>query len=250
MPRSIRKLSPTNIYHVMLRGVNQQQIFYDDDDYQNFIHILKFYKDLSEYMIYAYCLMGNHIHLLMKEGTETISHIFQRIGPAFAYWYNTKYDRTGHIFQDRFKSEIVDTERYLITVLRYILLNPVKAGLCNLPQDYPYSSAREYILGLYGITDTTYIHSLIDSEHLVSFIMQPNDDSCMEMTSPVRRGVTDAAAKKMILKEFGTPTPLLNSSKDRIVFSQSVKKLFHSGVSIRQMSRITGISRGVLQRMT
>ena len=129
MSRRARQRSGTDIYHVILRGINRQQIFYDEEDYDYFIRLLNRFQKVSQYEVYAYCLMGNHIHLLIKVHQESLGTIFQRIGASFVYWYNLKYQRVGHLFQDRFKSEPVENERYFLTVMRYIFRNPVKAGI-------------------------------------------------------------------------------------------------------------------------
>ena len=131
MPREARKISQNETYHIMLRGINQQQIFEDEEDYQKFIEIIKSYQAICEYKVFAYCLMGNHIHFLMEFGKESIGQVFKRIGSKYVYWYNIKYQRKGHLFQDRFKSEPVDDDAYFLTVNRYIHQNPVKAGLCK-----------------------------------------------------------------------------------------------------------------------
>ena len=106
MPRQARKKSSSGIYHIMLRGINQQQIFEDSEDYNKFLQVLKDSKAISEFKIFAYCLMGNHIHLLIQEQKEPIEQIMKRIATRFVYWYNIKYQRVGHLFQDRFKSEL------------------------------------------------------------------------------------------------------------------------------------------------
>ena len=142
MPRKARVVSKTNIYHVMLRGVNQQIIFEDEQHFRYFISILSMCRDICGYTIFAYCLMNNHIHLLMEEGTEPLSIVFKRICDRYVYWYNHKYERMGHLFQDRFRSEPVETERYFLIVIRYIFQNPVKAGIVEHPEDYPWSSYR------------------------------------------------------------------------------------------------------------
>src|SRR5690554_1287672 len=129
MPRRARQKSSTGVYHVMLRGINKQIIFHDQEDYKKYIQTIRDYKQLCEYEIYAYCLMNNHIHLLIKEGKEDLGIIFRRIGSKYVYWYNLKYKRCGHLFQDRYRSEVVETEHYLLTVLRYIHQNLVKAGI-------------------------------------------------------------------------------------------------------------------------
>ena len=129
MPRQARRKSKSGIYHIMLRGINQQQIFEDSEDFEKILQILKDCKAVSEYKLFAYCLMGNHIHLLVQEDKEPIEQVMKRIATRFVYWYNIKYQRVGHLFQDRFKSEPVEDDTYFLTVLRYIHQNPMKAGL-------------------------------------------------------------------------------------------------------------------------
>jgi len=162
MPRVSRKKSQSKIYHIMLRGINQQSIFEDDGDYDKFMDILSTYKRDIGYEIYAYCLMGNHVHLLMKEGKEEISNTMKRIGTSYVHWYNWQYDRKGHLFQDRFKSEAVENDTYLLTALRYVHQNPVKAGLAKNGADYKWSSYMEYI-GKEEITDTGFILEMFDT---------------------------------------------------------------------------------------
>ena len=143
MPRVARIKSSTGIYHIMIRGINQQNIFSYDDDYKRFLVILAKYHRQSNYEIYAYCLMGNHIHLLLKEGKESLATSMKRIGTSYVYYYNWQYDRKGHLFQDRYKSEPVEDDAYFLTVLRYIHQNPLKAGLSDDISSYPWSSYSE-----------------------------------------------------------------------------------------------------------
>ena len=111
MPRQARTISATNVYHAILRGVNKQQVFEDDEDYIRFLNVLRRQTQpdvdaqgqtfQSRCHVYAYCLMGNHVHLLLKEGSETIGDIMKRIASSYVYYYNHKYDRVGHLFQER-----------------------------------------------------------------------------------------------------------------------------------------------------
>ena len=129
MPRAARKKSSTGIYHVMLRGINGQPVFLDDEDNEKYLQTLKECKALSEFELYGYCLMGNHAHLLLKEGKEDLALVFKRMGARYVFWYNWKYRRYGHLFQDRYKSEAAESDSYFTTVLKYIHQNPKKAGL-------------------------------------------------------------------------------------------------------------------------
>ena len=117
MPRTGRERSKSGIYHIVLRGSNRQTIFEDEEDAIKFLQTLQTYKETSGYKIYAYCLMGNHVHLLLKEEQEELGIIMRRIGASYVYWYNWEHQRCGHLFQDRYKSEVVEDENYLLTVL-------------------------------------------------------------------------------------------------------------------------------------
>lgn len=145
MPRTAREKSSTGIYHVILRGNNRQKIFHTDEDYVAFLKRLREYRNQCGFRLYAYCLMDNHIHLLLQELDEPLELIMRRLCGSFVYWYNHRYDRVGHLFQDRFRSETVEDDQYLATVLRYIHRNPVKAGLCKDPSGFTWSSYRELI---------------------------------------------------------------------------------------------------------
>ena len=100
----------------MLRGINRQNIFEDEEDKEKFLQTLSHYKAISEYKLFAYCLMSNHIHLLIKVEKENVDVILKRIAGSYVYWYNWKYKRSGHLFQDRFKSEPVDDDSCFLTV--------------------------------------------------------------------------------------------------------------------------------------
>lgn len=144
MPRIPRAKSRTGIYHVTMRGVNKTDIFHDTEDHETFLNNLQHMKETSGVEIYAYCLMTNHIHLLLKEVNEDLGISFRRLGAGFVGWYNRKYERVGHLFQSRYRSEVVEVDSYLLMVMRYVHQNPVKAGLARNVLDYPWSSIHEY----------------------------------------------------------------------------------------------------------
>ena len=229
----------------MLRGINRQQIFEDEEDYVRFLETLQKYKAQCEYELYAYCLMGNHIHLLMKEGKEDLTQIFKRIGGSYVYWYNWKYHRCGHLFQDRFKSEPVETDEYFLTVLRYIHQNPVKAMLCHSAEEYSYSSMREYLSGT-GLVDTEFALSMISKEQLVDFHREENADQCLDISENDR--MTDEEARILMRKISKCDNTTDFQLLDKQSRSLHIQKLHEKGVSIRQISRLTGVSKKVIER--
>lgn len=231
----------------MLRGINQQQIFEDTEDCEKFLDILKECKEICEFKIYAYCLMGNHIHLLIKEGTESLEQVFKRICGRFVYWYNVKYRRVGHLFQDRFKSEPVETDAYLFTLLRYIHQNPIKAKICKRIEDYAYSSYLAY-LDNNNFVDTDYILQFCTIEEFVGLNNEEVKTDCMDISDKAIVRVTDEQAKELIRK-----VAKCNNASDfqRLETSQRdkyLKKLRDKGVSIRQLSRLTGVSFSVIRK--
>ena len=143
MPRKARKLSSCGVYHIMIRGINRMTIFNDDADNLNFLHILDFCAD-ENFIIMAYCLMGNHLHLLAKDCNDSLQHMMKAIGVRYVAYYNRRYQRTGPLFQGRYKSQPVTTKGYFLRVLRYIHRNPVAAGVVQDMQDYPWSSYIDY----------------------------------------------------------------------------------------------------------
>jgi putative transposase len=141
MPREKRINLPDLIYHVVNRGNNRGVIFAEESDYLNYLAIFLRYKIKFEFKVFGYCLMSNHIHLLIKASPkETISEIMKAITIAHARQHHKKYHTTGHLFEGRFKSPIVSDDEYLLTVMRYIEQNPVRAGIVSHPGDYAYSS--------------------------------------------------------------------------------------------------------------
>ena len=191
MPRQARTKSSTNIYHIMLRGINRQKIFLDDSDRRHFIKYMKEVKTDSPFILHAYCLMDNHVHLLLKETETPIEIIMKRIGVKYAIYFNIKHSRTGHVFQDRFRSEAVEDDRYFLTVLRYILQNPVKAGICPDPGDYRWSSYMEFFQPNSWV-DNEQVISLIGKKELISFICMKNEDLCMDIDEIKKMSAWDA----------------------------------------------------------
>ena len=113
-----------------MRGVGRQLIFEDDGDRQMLLEKLGKLSDEGCLVVYAWCLMSNHLHILVKEGLEPLATAMKRLGVSYAMRFNLKTGHVGHVFQDRFSSEPVDSDEYFLTVVRYIHNNPEKAGMC------------------------------------------------------------------------------------------------------------------------
>lgn len=133
------------VYHVMQRGNGGQDIFFDDDDRRHFYSLLE--QGVAHYghRIHGFCLMNNHVHLAMQVGEKPLTQIMQNLSFRYTRWMNKKQQRIGHLFQGRYKAILVDQDAYLLELVRYIHLNPVRARLVEQPQDYAWSGHRAYL---------------------------------------------------------------------------------------------------------
>lgn len=145
MPRPPRIHIPNAYYHVMLRGNAGQPIFFSDLDRCRLCFLIQEGIERFDHRIHAFCFMGNHIHLVIQTGKVGLSRIVQNFAFRYAAYLNKMKKRVGHIFQDRFKSILVDSDRYLRELVRYIHLNPVRAGLVKCPENYFWSGHRTYM---------------------------------------------------------------------------------------------------------
>ncbi|SHN79776.1 transposase [Desulfitobacterium chlororespirans] len=251
MPRRPRKQSSTGIYHVIMRGINRQNIFDDKEDRRKFIEKLVYYKTVCGYKIYAYCLMDNHIHVLIQELNEPLSISIKRISSSYVMWFNKKYERCGHLFQERFRSEVVETDRYFLTVLRYIHQNPVRAKIVEDVAKYPWSSYHEFFLTDSKV-DREYVLKIfgdISADALINFSefhKDKNDDSCLD--AETLRLISDETIKEMIRVQFGTDSVRL-IEMEKTLQSKILRALKSmDGVSVRQISRVTGLSKSKVWR--
>jgi len=137
-------------YHVLTRGNQKQKIFRDSADYIRYLKILSDYKNQHPYYLYAYVLMDNHVHLLMETKKIPLSKIMQGINQRYTGYFNKRYDTVGHLFQGRYKSILCDRDTYLISLVKYIHLNPVRAKVVNSQGEYRWSSHNNYIQKLDG----------------------------------------------------------------------------------------------------
>lgn len=144
MPRTARRRSATDIYHVIARGINKEPIFKQKREKNNFIRLLTKHLKDHDIEIYAYVIMSTHFHILIRVDLKLLSSYLAIVLAEFAEYYNYKHSRNGHVFQDRFKSECVETEQYFWSCMRYIHMNPVNANLVKYPLNYIYSSLKEY----------------------------------------------------------------------------------------------------------
>jgi len=264
MPRTSRQHSSTGVYHVMMRGNGKSDIFIDNEDRYKFLDILYNKKELSEYSLYAYCLMSNHVHLLIKENVESLSQCLKRINISYACYFNKKYERIGHFFQDRYRSECIETDSYLLSALRYIHNNPVKAKIAMGPGDYSWSSYNIYldiVKDLYLI-DKDEILSLFSKNKrnamlsFASFSDQDAGDCFIDYSDDVAKYVTihgiNEAEKytKDFLMEHNIAFDEIKNKENIKYRNKLIANLkLYSNLSIRDISQVLNVNRGTVGRI-
>ena len=248
MPRTSRLLSISNTYHVILRGINQQVIFEEKADYVSFLSILKTCKEKDNVLLFAYCLMDNHVHLLVREGDVPLHLFMSHIEIRYARWYNQKYDRSGYLFQERYKSCPVNDKAYLISVFRYIHQNPYHAWIERKVSTYLWSSFHEYQNGIEKLADCEQMLSLFESrEKLLLFLQTPVVEQHMEYFTWNR--IPDSEALNLIKNLTGCSGPGEFQKVDIETRDSFLYELLKTGMSIRQLSRLTGVSRRVIEKV-
>jgi len=253
VPRKARERSAYGYYHVILRGIDRQNLFFNDRDKKRMIETLDEYAVANQIIILVYCLMDNHIHLLLKINDPSpfslkLPRFIKQFSSSYVYYFNHVYDRTGHLFQERYHSEPVDTGQYLLTVTRYILQNPEKAGLCSTER-YQWSSFGEMFYGHYGICNPSFVVKTANGlDHLKRFVLTKNEDQCLEYHRDYL--VDDENALDLIREMTGEQNPLLLALLPKEKRNAFVLSLRKQGVTNAQLSRLTGISRATISRIT
>lgn len=248
MTRKPRQKSETGIYHVIARGIGQQNIFHEEGDFQRYLEILERLSVESGVSVLGYCLMSNHVHLLLRENGGDVSSFMKRLGIRYASWYNRKYERAGHVFQDRFKSEGVEDDAYLLAVIRYIHQNPVKALVSDRAEKYKWSSCAAYYKADRNISafpDTSQILAIIHKDRKTAvkmfrkFSEEDNEDRCLDWDGTRRIGESEARDIARTVME-GKPVTALQTM-DTETRRKILSRLRNEGLSLRQISRITGL---------
>lgn len=245
MPRKARIFSKSELYHVIIRGNNKQNLFYDNQDYLFFLKRLTKYLNQMGIEIYAYCLMTNHVHLVIGKATKISLVTFMRkLEVSYVYYFNSKYERTGHLFQDRYKSEPISSTKQFQKTIRYVLQNPIKGGLSKTI-NYNWNSFNTSLKSDSIIAQEIIKREFGSLENYKHYIEQINDDKCMEYQNIPRK--TDFSCLRFLRKNYKIKNPLLIDRYTHYKKQKILVRLKENGYSIRSISRITGISRKIIQ---
>ena len=258
MPRTARVESPTGYYHVMMRGNNREAIFYKNSEKRYFMELLQQQVDNKNIFLSAYCLMDNHVHLLICSGLQEMSEALKWINIKFASYYNYKYQRAGHVFQGRFRSETIDTEEYFLQVIRYIHNNPIKAKIVEDAQSYEWSSYSYYIGNKNSIIDATEIQKVIalfsnSIKNFVSFHLEEDDSEFLEISEDLQKEREERAQqiinRYLLQRDAGTGTKVL-LDLERDVKEKIIKEMISkTRLTHRRIAEIMGVNRGMVHNI-
>jgi REP element-mobilizing transposase RayT len=256
LPRKARQLSESKVYHIILRGIDKQDIFYDNEDKIVFKNQLLTIKNKFKIKIFAYCLMNNHVHLVIESQDEKFSKSIQSLGIRYSQYFNKKYSRSGVFFEERFKSKEVLDERYFMNVCRYVHRNPENAGFEKTAK-YKWSSYNEYVNEEKIIDKKTLLYYFQNNiENFIEFTLKDDYTSQQDemndfLEYEIKMRLSDEQVTKIILEKLNLKSineiAEIKSKKQR---DKNIEKIgYIKGTNINQLARIIGISRGIIERI-
>ena len=242
MPRKSREISSTGIYHIIMRGNDRNDIFYDNQDRYVFLNILKETKERFKFEIYSYCLMNNHIHIVFRIKDEFLSKAMQSLEIRYSAYFNKKINRNGHLFQNRFFSKKIENLSYFLTVCKYVHRNPEKAKI-DSTENYKWSSFREYIGKEKIINKAVLLHYYEDDIEMFKKYTLDNDDKEQLYNLAefeLKRKLTEEEVAKIIVDKFNLKNVgdigLMDENQGKEIIL-SLKEL--KGTSLAQIARVT-----------
>ncbi len=253
MPRYARKRNEKGIHHVVVQGKRLEELFSDPSDKELYLEILFKYKAKTGIKLYAFCILENHVHLVIEEtADESISSFMRRIGVSFSYWYRLKYDlpRGEVVFRGRYLSEPLETEEEVLMVVRHIHQEPVRIGLSERMDQYIWSSYRFYLMPGSLIDRRLVLDSLHFSGGYTSYMNQEESVGSMLEEVPLKYGRSDDEAAALVqirLQENGYTALYEMEPEEKKNFLRKLKCV--DEISIQQLSRVTGVNRGYIQRL-
>jgi putative transposase len=242
-------------YHVITRGNQRQKIFKEDTDYQKLLLLLTVYKNRYRYSLYAYVLMRNHIHLLIETRDIPLSKILQGINQSYTLYFNHKYKTVGHLFQGRYKAILCDRENYLLSLLKYIHNNPVRAKIAEKPDAYPWCSHQAYIgkKNPLGVVDTDQVLRMFSESKSRSrrryraFMVYKESLNKEDVYATIdQRLQGDDAFVDRVLKEYDGEIKKERKRKEYTLSAIRQAMELHHNVSLAQL-RSSGKERGVMR---
>lgn len=255
MPREARKRSEGGSYHIVVQGKRRQHIFGKDEEKLLYLETVLKYRDKTDVQLYAYCILDNHAHLVLKEtAEESVSSFMRRVGVSYAYWYRQRHPEIeggAEIFRGRYLSEPLENESRLLEVVRYVHQEPILAGLAEHMEEYRWSSYRLYLRPGSYLDTRLILDSLHFSGGYENYMQEKQDEQPDVLEEiPLRFGRSDDEAAAIVETRLGGLPAYHLALVDETTRFEILKTLrFKDQISIQQLSRVTGVSRAYIQRL-
>lgn len=245
MPRIRRSVSESGIYHVVIRGCGRQLIFSDDSDRAKFLSLVEEKIVARGLDVLAWCLMDNHVHLVLEDPAGDLSAAMHALNTAYARYFNAKTGHVGDVFQGRFHSDPVETDAYLLCAIRYVHENPQVAGIMRAEQ-YPWSSYRGYLMGHRLLTPDRLFTVIGGRENFEAFSKEtPN----CEIQARLTQGCRDGNASEIARIALGGMDPAAIKGLAEQKRVEAITRLGNIGLSAYRIERLTGIGRTLVRRI-
>lgn len=254
MPRISRQYSTTKVYHVIVRGIDKQDIFLDDKDKDKFLEFLRETKEKYTFEVYSYCLMDNHVHIVIYDKENQLSKLMQSLEIRYSIYFNKRYNRIGHLFQNRYFSRKIEDRDYLMQVCRYIHRNPLKAGI-QQTEKYKWSSFQEYIKKAKIINPKILLSCFSEEQNkaiegfLAFHNINSNNEIYEELEFEMKDKLTDEQLNRYIcellkIDEVHQITELNVEQRNKILIKIKERK----EITSVQLARVLGINRKIVER--
>lgn len=252
MSRGPREQSEYDLYHIMVRGSGRMTLFEDEDDRKAYLRALLRCKRDARADVLAWCIMGNHAYFVLHAELADVARLMQRMNGSYAIHYNNKYEHPGGAFQGRYESVAIKDEIQLLSCIRYVHQNPVKAHLATSCGDYRWSSYREYLgvpgLGDDYVCDTSYVLETFGSEEaFVNF--HGEEDSLKHLDCEEEPEEGDSLARRRAEEAVGAKALREMARYPRAERNECLLRLQEAGLTVRQVERICGVGRGIVWRV-
>ena len=255
MPRKARELSPTDFYHIMMRGINKERIFEKKQNKEFLVYLLKNDQEDFDIEICAFCIMDNHAHLIVKGNLNDISEFIKKINIKFAMSYNKSLERVGHVFQDRYRSENIYNDNHLMQAISYVHNNPIKAGLVKNISDYKWSSYLEYFSKRDSIVSQNMKSLVLDVVGSKKSLQESHKDSqfilFIDTEDDIEKTKQDIFDK--IIKDFCEENCIIDASQLRIdpeKMENLIKKLLEQkAFSHREIAGLLEVNRNLVHSL-
>lgn len=256
MARKLRIFGKQRKNHVILRGINKQDIFLDKQDKKKFLEEMITTKEKYNYELYAYVLMPNHVHLQLHDKEENLSEIMHSLQIRYASYFNKKYERIGHLFQDRYRHKAIENDDYFSNAIRYIHSNPEKAFIAKT-EDYQWSSYNAYIRNDNTFVDIdTFLYLLEENRKnaIEKFKEYHREKRENQMSDYIEYELQDKLTDEQLVEKLKQKWKMDNVQNIQQYNNEIIKKLISEVIkepyiSANQLARVTGVNRKLVMRL-